>query len=68
MRPGAWHGGRKKLPRGHRDGSYIGLEVSNSWGGWSLSQTVLGFERDSTRLGFGLELRARYDFGENFLA
>jgi hypothetical protein len=30
MRSGARRGGGEKLPRGHRDGSCIGLEVSNS--------------------------------------
>jgi hypothetical protein len=67
MRSRAWRGGREKLTRGHRDGCYIGLEVSNSWGGWSLSRTVLGFEQDSTRFGFGLEHHVRCDFEDTSL-
>jgi hypothetical protein len=68
MRSRAWRDGGEKLIRGHRDGSYIGLEVSNSWGGWSLSRTALGFKRDLIRFGFGLELHVCCDFEENFLA
>jgi hypothetical protein len=50
MRSGAGHGGREKLPRGHRDGSYIGLEVSNSWGGWSLSRSEVELDWESSFL------------------
>jgi hypothetical protein len=51
MRSGARHGGREKLPRGLRDGSYIGLEASNSWGGWSLSHSEVELDWDSNSVG-----------------
>jgi hypothetical protein len=51
MRSGAGCNSREKLPRGRRDGSYIGLEVSNSWGGWSLSCSEVELEWESNSVG-----------------
>jgi hypothetical protein len=51
MRSGAGSDGGEKLPRGRRDGSYIGLEVSNSWGVWSLSRSEVELDWESNSVG-----------------
>jgi hypothetical protein len=51
MRSGARCGGGEKLPRGHQDGSYIGLEASNSWGGWSQSCSEVELDWESSSVG-----------------
>jgi hypothetical protein len=47
MRSRVGRGGREKLSMGRQDGSYIVLEVSNSWGGWSLSCSKLELDWES---------------------
>jgi hypothetical protein len=50
MRSRVGRGGREKLSMGRQVGSYIVLEVSNSWGGWSLSGSELELDWESNSI------------------